>query len=156
MPLRHFNPNLTAEGRKAISAAFDAMATCHAEMAASSEKVVEKMADAARVLGWPDPIISGITTQIRSVTKMQTQMIDHIMDACEAQVNSPNPMAQVPSEMLSKLQSWPGLFSPGQWPGTEAFNGMTADPVQFWVHLGEQWQKNWAQMMRQWAGGLPR
>lgn len=152
MPLRHFSPKLTAEAREATSAAFDAMGTFHAEIAAASDKVVAKMGDAARALGWPEPIISGMTTQIQSVTKMQIQMIDHLMDACEAQLKSPNPMAHLPSEMLSKLQSWPGLLSSGQWPDMTAFNGMPADPVQFWMHLGEQWQKNWAQAMKLWAG----
>jgi len=152
MPLRHFSPKLSAEAREAISAAFDAMTTFHAETASSSDKVVAKMGDAARALGWPEPIISGITMQIQSVTKMQIQMIAHLMDACEAQLNSPNPMAHLPSEMLSKLQSWPGLFPSGGWPDTVAFNGMPVDPVKFWMHLGEQWQKNWAQSMNQWSG----
>ena len=149
MPLRHLNPLLTAEAREAVTAAMDAMAECHNETAASSEKVVTKMADAARILGWPEPIIKGMTTQIQSATKMQTQMIDHIMEAWEAQMKSPNPMAQFPSEILAKLQAWPGLQSAGQWPGADAFNGMAADPMRFWTQMGEQWQKNWAQVMTQ-------
>jgi hypothetical protein len=28
---------------------------------------------------------------------------------------------------------------------------MGANPVELWVKLGEQWQKNWAQMMVHWT-----
>ena len=151
MPLRNLDPKMTPEAREAITAALDAMATCHSEMAASSGKVVEKMGAGAPALGWPEPIVRGMSTQIQSVTKMQIQMIDHIMDAWQAQLNSPNPMAQFPTEMLTKLQGWPGLQSTGQWPNAAAFNGMSANPMQFWMQLGEQWQKNWAQVMTQWT-----
>src|SRR6266478_5628720 len=58
MPLRDFNPKLSDEAREAISAAFDAIAECHNEVAASSEKVVTKIAQAARALGWPDQVVS--------------------------------------------------------------------------------------------------
>ena len=56
MPLRDFNPKLSDEAREAISAVFDAIAECHNEVAASSEKVVTKIAQAAWVLGWPDQV----------------------------------------------------------------------------------------------------
>jgi hypothetical protein len=75
MPLRDFNPKLSDEAREAISAAFDAIAECHNEVAASSEKVVTKIAQAARVLGWPDQVVSGMINQMQSVTKMQIRMI---------------------------------------------------------------------------------
>ena len=51
MPLRDFNPKLSDEAREAISAAFDAIAQCHNDVAASSEKVVTKI---ARPLGCSD------------------------------------------------------------------------------------------------------
>jgi hypothetical protein len=72
------------------------------------------------------------------------------MDACEAQVSSANPMARVPSEMLAQMKSWSSLTYPGGWPNSEAFSELTSNPVQFWMHMGEQWQKNWMQMMAPW------
>jgi len=51
MPLRDFNPKLSDEAREAISAAFDAIAECHNEVAASSEKVVRR---SPRPLGCSD------------------------------------------------------------------------------------------------------
>jgi hypothetical protein len=46
------SPKLTAEARKAISEAFEAMSTSSSDMAASSEKVIERLANVAEVLGW--------------------------------------------------------------------------------------------------------
>src|SRR5262249_52868494 len=62
---RGFNPmsapGLSDEARKAVSAAFDAMSTWRTETAQSNEKnieqVIEKMAAAARALGWPEQIV---------------------------------------------------------------------------------------------------
>ena len=35
----------------------------------------------------------------------------------------------------------------------EAFKAMSVNTAQFWTRMGEQWQKDWAQMMMsQWVG----
>ena len=135
MPLRDFNPELPDEAREAISAVFDAIADCHM-MAASSEKVVTKIAQAARVLGWPDQVVSGMINQMQSVTKMQIQMMDHTMEVWREQI-----------------KSWPSRSSPGNWLDAETFKAMSVNTAQFWTRMGEQWQKDWAQMMMsQWVG----
>jgi hypothetical protein len=136
MPLRDFNPKLSDEAREAISAAFDAIAECHNEVAASNAKVVTKIAQAARVLGWPDQVVSGMINQMQSVTKMQIQMMDHTMEVWREQI-----------------KSWPSRSSPGNWLDAETFKAMSVNTAQFWTRMGEQWQKNWAQMMMsQWVG----
>jgi hypothetical protein len=61
------------------------------------------MAAAARALGWPEHIVDATRAQLQSITKMQIQMMDQMMDAWEEQIKSPNPMT-VPSAMLSKLK----------------------------------------------------
>jgi hypothetical protein len=151
MAPRDFSPKLTAEAGRAITEAFDAMSTSSAEMAASSDRVIAKLGRVAQELGWPDSVVSGISGPMRNATKMQTEMLQRVMDACEAQVNSPNPMARVPSEMMAHMRSWPDLFSSGGWPSNQAFSELASNPVQFWMHLGEQWQKNWVQMMAPWV-----
>jgi hypothetical protein len=136
MPLRDFNPKLSDEAREAISAAFDAIAECHNEVAASSEKVVTKIAQAARVLGWPDQVVSGMINHMQSVTKMQIQMMDRTMEVWREQI-----------------KSWPNRSSPDNWLDAEAFKAMSVNTAQFWTRMGEQWQKDWAQMMMsQWVG----
>ena len=46
-------------------------------IAAANEKIVAKIAEVARVLGWPDQVVSGMVDQIHSIAEMQTKMIDH-------------------------------------------------------------------------------
>jgi hypothetical protein len=157
---RNFNlmsaVGLSDEARKALNAAFDAMSTWRIETASSSQKnseqVIEKMAAAARALGWPDEVVDGIRAQMQGITRMQIQMMDHIMDAWEEQIKSPQPMGSFPSAMLSKLESLPGLHPAGGWPqGTAAMN-----PFQFWIQIAEQWQRASMDAMSSWtkAGGM--
>jgi hypothetical protein len=76
---RNFNPmsvpGLSDEARQAVNAALDAMSAWRIETAKSSEKnseqVIEKMAAAARALGWPEQIADATRAQLQSVTKMQ-------------------------------------------------------------------------------------
>ena len=147
---RNFNsmsvPGLSDEARQAVNAAFDAMSAWCIDTAKSNEKnseqVIEKMAAAARALGWPEQIVDAIRAQLQSITKMQIQMMDQLMDAWEEQIKSPNPM----TAMLSKLKSLPGVPA-GTWPNADAFAGAAMNPMQFWVQLAEQWQKAWADAM---------
>src|SRR5439155_21637947 len=101
-------PGLSEEARHAVNAAFDAMSAWRIDTAKSNEKnseqVIEKIAAAARALGWPEQIVDATRAQLQSITKMQIQMMDQLMDAWEEQIKSPNPSA-----MLSKLKSLPGV-----------------------------------------------
>jgi hypothetical protein len=140
---------LSDEARQAVNAAFDAMSAWRIDTAKSNEKnseqVIEKMAAAARALGWPEQIVDATRAQLQSITKMQIQMMDQLMDAWEEQIKSPNPLT-APSAMLSKLKSLPGVPA-GTWPNPDAFAGAAMNPMQFWAQLAEQWQKAWAYAM---------
>ena len=89
-----------------------------------SEKVVTKIAQAARVLGWPDQVVSGMINQMESITQMQIQMMDHTMEVWREQI-----------------KSWPSWSSPGNWLDAETFKAMSVNTAQFWTRMGEQWQK---------------
>jgi hypothetical protein len=151
---RDFNPmsiaGLSDEARQAVNAAFDAMSTWRMDMANSNEKnseqVIEKMAGAARALGWPEQIVDATHAQLQSVTKMQIQMIDQMMDIWEEQIKSPSPMT-ASSAMLSKLKALPGTLPAGTWANADAFAGAAMNPMQFWVQFAEQWQKAWTDAM---------
>ena len=147
-------PGLSDEARKAVNAAFDAMSTWRMETANNSEKnsrqVIEKMAAAARALGWPEQIVDATRTQLQSVTKMQIQMMDHMMDAWEEQIKSPNPMT-ASSAMLSTLKPLPSISPAGTWSNADAFSLAAMNPLQFWMQLAEQWQKAWADALAFWA-----
>jgi hypothetical protein len=154
---------LSAEARKAVNAAFDAMSNWRTETVNNSEKnvaqVIEKMAAAARALGWPEQIVEATRDQMQSMTKMQIQVMDHMMDTWEEQIKSPNPSA-----MLSKLRSIPGFSAVGT-PDAggfpmSAFNPFQAyaqifNPFQAYAQFIEQWQKAWASASGAWgkAGG---
>jgi hypothetical protein len=152
---RNFNPmsvpGLSEEARKAVNAAFDVMSTWRIETAKNSEKnseqVIEKMAAAARALGWPEQIVDATRAQWQSITKMQIQTMDQMMDAWEEQIKSPNPMTASPSAMLSKLKSLPSFSPAGTWPNADAFQMAAMNPMQFWIQSVEQWQKAWANVM---------
>jgi hypothetical protein len=147
-PTRSFNPmsvpELSDEARRAVNAVFDAMSTWRTEAVNNSEKnserVIEKMATAARALGWPEQIVDTTRTQLQSVTKMQIQTMDHMMDVWEEQIKSPNPS----SAMLSKLTSLPS----GNWPtaGAAALN-----PFGVYMQFAEPWQKAWQDAIAFWT-----
>jgi hypothetical protein len=46
------------------------------------------MAAAARELGWPEQIVDATRTQLQSITKVQIQMIDQMMDIWEEQIKN--------------------------------------------------------------------
>ena len=151
---RNFNstavPGLSDEAREAVNAAFDAMSSWRVETAKRNEKhsqdVIEKMAAAARALGWPEQIVDATRTQLQSITKSQIQTMDRMMDVWEEQIKSPNPM-MASSAMLSKLKSWPDVNPAGAWPNADSFAGSAMNPMQFWMQFAEQWQKAWSDAM---------
>jgi hypothetical protein len=147
---RNFNPTstpqLSNEARKAVNAAFDAMTTWRTEIQDGSEEVIEKMAEAARELGWPKQIIDATTAQMQSVVKMQVQAMDQIMDAWEEQVKSPNPSAA-----LSKLKSLPSFGMAGGLPFANASQMAAINPFGIYLQVAQQWQKAWADGMAFWT-----
>jgi hypothetical protein len=108
MTPRNFNPmsapGLSDEARKAVNAAFDAMSTWRIETANNSEKnseqVIEKMAAAARSLGWPEQIVDATRAQLHSITKVQIQTMDHMMDAWEEQIKGGADQITEPDDRL--------------------------------------------------------
>jgi hypothetical protein len=150
---RHFNPTsvpgLSDEARRAVNAAFDAMSAWRTETVSNSEKsfeqVVDKMAAAARAIGWPDQIVDTTRGQMQAITKMQVEMMDRLMDTWEEEIKSPSRS----SAMLSKLKTLPNLGSVGSWPGgaqIAAFN-----PFGVYMQIAEQWQKAWTDAMTFWT-----
>ena len=149
---RNFDQMLTAQlsddAREAVNAAFEAMSTWRNEIVNSeknSEQVIEKMAEAARELGWPEPIVDATRMQMEAITKMQIQTMDRMMDTWEEQIKSPNSS----STMLSKLTSLPNFGPVGSWPDNLQMAAL--NPFQFYMEVAQQWQKTWADAMASWA-----
>ena len=76
--------NLSDEARKAVNEAFDAISNWRSETLSNSEKnsgqVIEKMAAAARALGWPEQVVDTTREQLQNITKMQIETLDRMMD----------------------------------------------------------------------------
>jgi hypothetical protein len=164
MTPRSFNPmsvpGLSNKAREAVNAAFDAMSTWRNEMADSNEKnskqVIEKMAAAAAVLGWPDQIVDAARAQMQVITEMQVKTMDHVMDAWEEQLKLPNPTTASPSAMLSKLKTLPNFSPAGSGLGANVFPMAATNPLQFWTQFAEHWQKSWADAMTFWTNAGKR
>jgi hypothetical protein len=147
-------PGLSAAARKAVNAVFDAMSTWRSETANTSEKnieqVIEKVAAAGHALGWPEPVVDATRVQMQNITKMQIQMMDHMMDTWEEQLRSPNPSA-----MLSKMKSLRSFGPAGSWPGPDASATLAFNPFQAYMQFLQEWQKAWTIATGSWskAGG---
>jgi hypothetical protein len=151
---RKFDPTsvagLSDEACSAVNAAFDAMATWRAETVNHSEKdleqAIEKMAAAARALGWPDQIVEATCGQMQAVSSMQIQTIDNVMRAWEEQIKSASPS----SVMLSKLRSLSNAGPAGVWPGVAPSPIAAMNPFLVYMQVLEQWQKTWVDATASW------
>jgi hypothetical protein len=153
---RTFDPaslaGLSDEARGAVNAAFDAMATWRSQTVNISERgleqVFERMAAAARALGWPDQIVEATCGQMQAVSKMQIQTIDKVMDAWQEQIKSASPQ----SVMLSKLRS--SSNGGPVWPGIATSQIAAMNPFMVYMQIMEQWQKAWADATASWPKAL--
>lgn len=147
---------LSDDSRKAVTQAFDAMSNWRTEIAEMTERnsdaVFDKMAAAAKSLGWPTDFVEWSRKQMQSSSKMQLQATDQVMDIWEKQMKSLGTPGQFPS-----FPNFPGFggasgfsqFS-GPLPGMPDFASGAANPMQFWLQAAEMWQKNWQQAMSTW------
>jgi hypothetical protein len=100
------------------------------------------MAAAARTLGWPEEIVEATRAQMQSLTKMQVQAMDYVMD-----VKSPNPS----SAMLSKLKSLPNFGQAGSWLNADQLQSAALNPFGAYLQFAQQWQKAWTDGMAIWT-----
>jgi hypothetical protein len=140
-------PELSDEARKAVNAAFDAMSTWRTETVDSFEEVIDKMAAAARKLGWPQQIVDATRAQMENVIKMQIQTMDRMMDAWEEQIKSPSSS----STILSKLESISSFGPAGSWPSAAVTQMAAFNPFGAYMQIAQQWQKAYADAMGFWT-----
>jgi hypothetical protein len=102
---------------------------------ASNGEQVDKLAKAARALGLSEQTVESKHGQRQSITKMQIQTMDHMMDAREEQIKLPNPKTVSPSALLSKLKSYCrslARLAVGQM--ARPFQMAATSILQFWTH----------------------
>jgi hypothetical protein len=109
-----------------------ALSTWRNEIADTNNKngklVLEKMAEAAAALGWPEQVVDAARTQLQSLAELQIKTMDQVMDAWEGQIKLPNPMTASPSAMLSKLKNLPGFATTGGGLSAEDFQKAVTEP----------------------------
>src|SRR5262245_40639944 len=83
-------PNLSNQAREALNEALEAMSNWRSEIAndneRNSKRVIEKMAAAAKAMGWPEQVVEVARVQLQGITEMQIKTMDHMMDAWEEQL----------------------------------------------------------------------
>lgn len=158
------NPAFTKLGedaKKAVVQAFEAMSNWRAELAELGEKnsnaVFDKMAEAAKSLGWPTDFVELSRRQMQSASKLQLQAVDQVMDVWEKQVKALGTPGQFPSFPNFHGAAGFGAAGPqfpaagGAFPGMPDFAAGAANPIQFWMQAAEMWQKGWQQAMSSWV-----
>lgn len=149
---------LGEDTKKAVIQAFDAMSNWRAELAEMGEKnsnaVFDKMAEAAKSLGWPTDFVELSRKQMQSASKLQIQAVDQVMDVWEKQVKALGTPGQFPNfPNFSNVSGFGGSvpqFPGSTIPGMPDFAAGAANPIQFWMQAAEMWQKGWQQAMSTW------
>lgn len=126
------------EAKQAVDAAFETMNKWRDEIASAtdrySDQLFDRMSAAAKAAGWPDTMVEASRSQIQSISKMQTQMIDQFMEVWQQQIKSPGSVPNLPQfTQQSNPFGMPGI------PGLPA--GAPMNPMQFWMQAAEAWQK---------------
>lgn len=128
--------------REAVNDFFDALSKWRDEVASSTERysetVLDKMVAAATAMGWPKEVVEASRVHLVQASKMQTHMIDQLMNAWQAQVKVPTP-----NQFIAQLQPYSGIGS-GQSSGIA--------PVQLWMEAAQIWQRNWVSAFSMWTG----
>ena len=133
--------SLPREAREATKAVFDALSEWRDEVGASTERysetVLDKMAAAARALGWPKELVEASHKHLAQASKMQMHVIDQLMDAWQKQLTSPTA-----DQFMAQLRTLPSA-------------GFAATPMDFWMQAAEMWQRNWESALSMWANQTP-
>ena len=136
---------LDREGREAVNAVFDALSAWREEVTAStarySQTILDKMAAAATAMGWPKEVVEASRKHFEQTSKMQTNMIDQLMDAWQEQLKSP-----LRGPFNVQLPPFPGMGF-----GASQNSTFQIAPVQLWMEAAEVWQRNWASAWSTWT-----
>ena len=89
MTNRPVTESLDVGTREAVNDLFEVLSKWRDEVASSTERynevILEKMVTAASAMGWPREVVEASRVYLVQASKMQTHMIDQLMDAWQAQ-----------------------------------------------------------------------
>lgn len=134
-------PRMTREARENMVGAFEALSSWRSEIEAVNErclsKVLDKTSAVARSIGWPDDAIQATRKYVESVSKLQTQAIDQIVDGWKEQLKSPVAPLAMPRSLFGQIPQASANFA-GAMP---EFNPLA--PWTFWMQAAQAWQRTW-------------
>ena len=142
MTNKRVTESLDVGTREAVNDFFDALSKWRDEVASCTERysetILEKMVAAATAMGWPKEVVEASRSYLVQASKMQTHMLDQLMDAWQAQVKSP-----MPGQFIAQLRPYSAI---GLGPRSEIA------PVQLWMEAAQLWQRNWESAFSMWTG----
>lgn len=143
---------LDAKSQEAFDAAFKAMSDWRDELRGVTElhgtRTFDRLAQAAKAVGWPETVLDTTKQQLLQASRMQADMIDHMMKAWQEQLKSPGR----PPDLLSTITQQMASMTPPQSPQMADF---AMGPAQFWMQATAMWQKSFSDAMAAWTGGKP-
>ena len=136
---------LPREAREAIKAVFEALSDWRDEVGSTTERhgemVLDKMAAAARALGWPKELVDASHKHLTQASKAQMHLIEQLMQAWEKQLTSPTS-----DQFMAQLRTLP----------TMGLGATPSTPLEFWMQAAETWQRNWESALSMWTSGSSR
>jgi hypothetical protein len=142
---------LSKDARQAVAAALHALAQWRKEILSANERYLEKavdqMAAAQRAIGWPPQVTAGAREQLLQASKVQTQMIERIVDTWERQLKSPRNPTGVPAAFKVRTPGPSGRTLPDPVSGMVRLGEMALVPYRLWIQAATAWQRNWADAM---------
>ena len=133
---------MTKEMRDRVAAAFDALSNWRDEVETANERclgyVLDQTSAVARSMGWPDEAVKTTRDYLQQTAKVQTQLIDQLIEVWKQQLKSPiGPMA-IPRGLTGQT-SGPSLsMMAGAMPDFDLFA-----PWKIWLQAAEMWQRTW-------------
>jgi len=133
---------MTKEMRDRVAAAFDALSNWRDEVETANERclgyVLDQTSAVARSMGWPDEAVKTTRDYLQQTAKVQTQLIDQLIEVWKQQLKSPiGPMA-IPRGLTGQT-SGPSLsMIAGAMPDFDLFA-----PWKIWLRAAEVWQRTW-------------
>ena len=133
---------MTKEMRDRIVVAFEALSNWRDEIETANERCLGKVLDqtsaVARSMGWPDEAVKTTREYLRHTAKVQTQLIDQLMEAWKQQLKSPIAPMAIPPGLTGQTSAPSASTIAGAMPDFDAFA-----PWKIWLQAAEMWQRTW-------------
>jgi hypothetical protein len=108
-------------------------------------KVIDRVVAAPQAQGWPNSVTVATREHLLRAAKVQTQMIDQLMDDWEHQLKS-KATSLDPSMLRMTSDPMSEMMRLGE---------MTLTPLKIWLNAAEACQRTWVETMRSSMDGHP-